>query len=109
MLIVPIWRLMVFVVVNDVPVGRLKYLHGDDVLLLLGDLVVLIGVLTHHPVQAAVGHLGVAGAGEVHGEHLGETISNQAGQKIKIKERDWTISDDDCNVMASLNKLHFHQ
>ena len=70
MLIVPIWRLMVFVVVN-VPVGRLKYLHGDDVLLLLGDLVVLIGVLAHHPVQAAVGHLGVAGAGEVHGEHLG--------------------------------------
>ena len=69
MLIVPIWRLMVFVVVN-VPVGRLKYLHGDDVLLLLGDLVVLIGVLTHHPVQAAVGHLGIARAGEVHGQHL---------------------------------------
>ena len=70
MLIVPIWRLMVFVVVNDGPVGRLKYLHGDDVLLLLGDLVVLIGVLAHHPVQAAVGHLGVARAGQVHRQHL---------------------------------------
>ena len=51
--------------------GSELYLHGDDVSLLLGDLVVLIGVLAHHPVQAAVGHLGVAGAGEVHGEDLG--------------------------------------
>ena len=67
MLIVPIWRLMVFVVVRMV---QWSDLHGDDVPLLLGDLVVLIGVLAHHPVQAAVGHLGVAGAGEVHGEDL---------------------------------------
>lgn len=57
MLIVPIWRLL--------------DLHGDDVSLLLGDLVVLIGVLADHSVQAAVGDLGVAGAGEVHGEDLG--------------------------------------
>ena len=47
------------------------HLHGDDVPLLLGDLVVLVGVLAHHAVQAAVGELGVAGAGEVHGEDLG--------------------------------------
>ena len=67
MLIVPIWRLMVFVVVRMV---QWSDLHGDDVPLLLGDLVVLIGVLAHHPVQAAVGQLGVAGAGEVHGEDL---------------------------------------
>ena len=46
------------------------HLHGDDVPLLLGDLVVLVGVLAHHTVQAAVGELGVAGAGEVHGEDL---------------------------------------
>ena len=69
MLIVPIWRSMVFVVVNG-SVVRLD-LHGDDVSLLLGDLVVLVGVLADHPVQAAVGQLGVAGAGEVHGEDLG--------------------------------------
>ena len=66
-------------------------LHGDDVSLLLGDLVVLIGVLAHHPVQAAVGHLGVAGAGEVHGEDLGadgdndQTISNQTRLASKLK------------------------
>ena len=61
------------------------HLHGDDVSLLLGDLVVLVGVLAHHPVQAAVGHLGVAGAGEVHGENLGGgsrsgSDKNRAGQ-----------------------------
>ena len=62
---------MVFVVVNG-SVVRLD-LHGDDVSLLLGDLVVLVGVLADHPVQAAVGHLGVAGAREVHREHLQHT------------------------------------
>ena len=62
-----------------------SHLHGDDVSLLLGDLVVLIGVLAHHPVQAAVGHLGVAGAGEVHGEDLGgDGDKNQAGSS-KLK------------------------
>ena len=48
----------------------MRYLHGDDISLLLLDIVVVVGVLTHHPVQAVVGHLCVAGAGEVHGQHL---------------------------------------
>ena len=47
-----------------------KYSHGDDVSLLLGDVVVIVGILADDPVQAAVGHLGVARAGEVHGQHL---------------------------------------
>ena len=48
-----------------------KYSHGDDVSLLLGDVVVIVGILADDPVQAAVGHLRVARAGEVHGQHLG--------------------------------------
>ena len=63
---------------------ELLYLHGDDVSLLLGDLVVLVGVLAHHPVQAAVGHLGVAGAGEVHGEDLGGDGDNEDQIKTKL-------------------------
>ena len=64
------------------------YLHGDDVSLLLGDLVVLIGVLADHPVQAAVGQLSVAGAGEVHGEDLGgDGDITGSGQKIKLASK----------------------
>ena len=63
---------------------ELLYLHGDDVSLLLRDLVVLVGVLAHHPVQAAVGHLGVAGAGEVHGEDLGGDGDNEDQIKTKL-------------------------
>ena len=39
-----------------------QYLHRDDVSLLLRYVVVLVSVLADHPVQAAVGDLGVAGA-----------------------------------------------
>ena len=53
-----------------------KYSHGDDVSLLLGDVVVIVGILADDPVQAAVGDLGVAGAGEVHGEHLKDITVN---------------------------------
>ena len=68
--------------------GPELYLHGDDVPLLLGDLVVLICVLTHHPVQAAVGHLGVAGAGEVHGEDLeGDGDIRRIRTKAKLASR----------------------
>ena len=45
---------------------RPVYLHGDDVPLLVRDRVLSVGVLAHHAVQAVVGHLGVAGAGEIH-------------------------------------------
>ena len=46
------------------------HLHRDHVPLLVRHGVLGVGVLAHHAVQAAVGHLGVAGAREVHGEHL---------------------------------------
>ena len=51
------------------PPGK-SYLHGYDIPLLFRDLVVGVGVLADHSVQAGVGHLGVAGAGEVHGQNL---------------------------------------
>ena len=46
------------------------HLHRDDVSLLVRHGVLCVGVLAHHAVQAAVGHLGVARAREVHREHL---------------------------------------
>lgn len=46
------------------------HLHWDDVPLLVRHGVLCVGVLAHHAVQAAVGHLGVAGAREIHREHL---------------------------------------
>ena len=46
------------------------YSHGDDVPLLVADAVLRVGVLADHAVQAAVGHLGVARAGQVHRQHL---------------------------------------
>ena len=46
------------------------YSHGDDVPFLVADAVLRVGVLADHAVQAAVGHLGVARAGQVHRQHL---------------------------------------
>jgi len=61
----------VFVRLADILVGHdVVEDDGDDVPLLVADAVLRVGVLADHAVQAAVGHLGVARAGQVHRQHL---------------------------------------
>jgi len=62
-----------------------EYLHGYNIPLLLGYLGVCVGVLAHHPVQALVAYPRVARAGQVHGQHLQTSITDQ---KLLITDPD---------------------